>query len=207
MAAWAPTLWAALRLHPTTQAQLQRRVRLFVYAAVYLVCTAIAWTTFGGAPEDATGTPSGARADIGGTMLLALTGFSAVHAFRLRREVFALAARNPSVAVPGVAEALHRRQLREQYRELARRDAALAREMRVGRPDLPRGFDDGGLLALNQLSEQALVAHSDLTAEEAADIVRVRTERDGLISIDDVVVFGRLTPQRAEQLREYCVLL
>lgn len=207
MAAWAPTLWAALRLHPTTTAHLQRRVRLSVYAAVYLMCTAIAWTTFGGAAEDATGTPSGARADIGGTMLLALTVFSTVHAFRLRREVFGLAARNPPVAVPGMAEALHRRQLREQYRELAQRDAALAREMRVGRPDLPRGFDDGGLLALNQLSEHALVAHSDLTAEEAADIVRVRTERDGLISIHDVAVFGRLTPQRAEQLREYCVLL
>lgn len=207
LTAWAPALWAALRLHPRTQAQLQRRVRLFVFAAVYLLCSAIAWTTFGGAPEDAAGTPSGARADIGGTMLFALTGISTVHARRLRREVFGLDAPSPSIAVPGMAEALHRRQVREQYRELARRDPALAREMRVGRPDVPRNFEDGGLLSLNQLSEQALAAHSDLTAEEIADIVEVRTQRDGLVSIDDVVVFGRLTPQRADQLREYCVIL
>jgi hypothetical protein len=36
------------------------------------------------------------------------------------------------------------------------RDPAVAAELRIGRPDLPRNFDDGGLIDVNTVPAQVL---------------------------------------------------
>jgi hypothetical protein len=59
-----------------------------------------------------------------------------IHAFVLRGRVFAR--RDPALVA-----ALVDREEREEAKAIATRDPALARELRIGRPDLPRQFDEG----------------------------------------------------------------
>ena len=82
--------------------------------------------------------------------------------------VVAVINRSPRSALPGTIEELTRRQEREQYRNLARRDPILARNMAVGRPDLSRNYSDGGLLDLNALSAEALSHFGALSIEDSA---------------------------------------
>lgn len=212
LAAWVPSLWAALRLHPTDRTQVARRMRLFAYAACYGLLSLFVFILFGAAGEDSTGTPSGPLSDMAGFTMLGLMGVSTVHAFRMRRQVFHLArpAAVPSHAysqLPGVNEVIVRRQMRDQYRRLAADDPGLARELGVGHPERQRSFQDGGLLDLNTLDAAALVRAGGLSPVDAEEIVRVRSQRGRLSSIDEVVVFGGMTPERAEQLRDYCIFL
>ena len=51
---------------------------------------------------------------------------------------------------------------RERYRQLVEKDRPLARSMHVGRPDVPRDYDDGGLLDLNSVPARALAEHGGL---------------------------------------------
>src|SRR5699024_9098088 len=48
-----------------------------------------------------------------------------------------------------VAAVEYGRHLRQEARKILHRDPMMARELRIGRPDLPRTYDDGGLVDLN----------------------------------------------------------
>ncbi|GAB3997477.1 hypothetical protein GCM10029992_20460 [Glycomyces albus] len=84
-----------------------------------------------------------------------------LHLFVIRGQVWALyppAARVP-VAQSAGAEAVGRaRQLRDQARRTAAADPMLAKRLAIGRPDLPRQFDDGGLVDLNHAPSQVLTS-------------------------------------------------
>jgi len=54
----------------------------------------------------------------------------------------------PTLHDPALAAAIACRQRRQQARQLLANDPGLARELRIGRPDLPRDYDDGGLVAV-----------------------------------------------------------
>jgi hypothetical protein len=43
---------------------------------------------------------------------------------------------------------MHRRR---QARELAKRNPVLARDLNIGRPDVPHDYNDGGLVDVNQV--------------------------------------------------------
>jgi hypothetical protein len=73
-----------------------------------------------------------------------------------------------------IAAANMRRELRRQAREHAAEDPALARELRIGRPDLPRQYDDGGLIDVNHVPAPALTMLSGVTPEIAERIVSIR---------------------------------
>lgn len=55
-----------------------------------------------------------------------------------------------------VAEAQVGRRKRDELRELAQRDPHLARDLWIGRPDLPRQSDDGGLVDINSTPAEVL---------------------------------------------------
>jgi hypothetical protein len=109
--------------------------------------------------------------------------------------------------LPGAREALAERALREEYRDLVAKDPALAREIRVGRPDLTRDYDDGGLLDLNALPEGALVSCAGLSAPQAAEVVRIREQLGRLSSVDELVVYGDFDPTTVDRLKEHSVFL
>ena len=48
-------------------------------------------------------------------------------------------------------------------RRLQQDNPVLAQELKIGRPDLPRGYDDGGLVDVNHVPAAILASHLGLT--------------------------------------------
>jgi hypothetical protein len=117
--------------------------------------------------------------------------------------------RKPAVEGPDwVAPALDRAaRLREDARRLAEGDPALAKRNGIGRPELPRQVDDGGLVDLNHAPVEVLRELPGYN-ESTARRVRERVERLGPFhSIDEVIVEIDIAPGFEKHLREYALLL
>jgi Helix-hairpin-helix motif len=106
-----------------------------------------------------------------------------------------------------IAVATMRRELRRQARELAAEDPALARELRVGRPDLPRQYDDGGLVDVNQVPPPVLTALTGVTPEIAERIVSIREHVGRYSSAEELVTTADLHPDLTAEIREYGLFL
>ena len=106
-----------------------------------------------------------------------------------------------------VEAALHARARREAARRLAERDPALARDLRVGRPDLASDYDDGGLVDVNAVPVAVLAAELDLTGPEAEAVVRVRAHVGGFRSPDDLVALAGLEQRRLDRVADRLVAL
>lgn len=92
----------------------------------------------------------------------------------------------------GDAGPLERRIRREQALTLVRHHPAIARELRVGRPDLLRVFDDGGLIDINDVPEHIFAALPGVSPLQAHQIVVRRQARGGFDSVDDLIAEGLL---------------
>lgn len=94
---------------------------------------------------------------------------------------------------PGAAAAaagvplIERRVRREQARSLVTHYPSVARTLRIGRPDLPRKFDDGGLVDVNTAPEPLLASLPGLGAYHAKLIVLARTAQGPFGSVDDLI--------------------
>jgi hypothetical protein len=191
MAAFAPPLWAA------SQRKYDQpfKRKMYALASTFAILSIVGMALFFTAPSDASGTPTGAAADIGGLLFIILVPLTAV--------VVAILYRNPGAPLPGTADEMERRGLRDQYRKLIRTDRPLAASMLVGRPDVPREYDDGGLLDLNNLSAQALEHHGPFSAVEAAQVVEVRQRLGGSFTdLNEVLAYVSLSEGTASRLRD-----
>lgn len=146
------------------------------------------------------------------TPVLMVGGFT--HALIIRRKAFARleakAAGTSGHEVDNdgaIDEARRRRALRAEARQMAARDPGLAHELRIGRPDLPRTYDDGGLVDVNHAPPKVLVTLPGITPELAERIVRIREERDGFISAEELIVFADLPPTLAAAIGDRTVYL
>ena len=103
---------------------------------------------------------------------------------------------HPSIAV---AQARLRRRL--EARRIAAEDPSLARELRIGRPDQPRAYDDGGLIDVNHVSLDVLCAVEGIGPELASEIVETRDSFDDstavkiLRSLSDSIPTRSIAPQ------------
>jgi hypothetical protein len=97
----------------------------------------------------------------------------------IRREVYATPRAVPALADPAVARALAGRQRRDEARKMWVSDPSLARELGVGRPDLRRGFDDGGLVDLNSAPAAVIAQVCGIDQQHAESIVAARQARGG----------------------------
>ncbi len=97
---------------------------------------------------------------------------------------------------------IERRVRREQARSLVAHHPAVARELRIGRPDLARTFDDGGLVDVNAAPEHVLAALPGLDPHHAKLIVLARTAHGPLASVDDLAVREILPYHTVHALRE-----
>jgi Helix-hairpin-helix motif len=175
--------------------QLRSR-RLAVAAAVYLTATVV---TFSLSQREMTVTLSVVLSVHAGLNWLVGTAHAVVVQRRLFRPV-------PSAMEdPAVIAALARRKRREEARELLDRDPALAAELRIGRPDLPRDFDDGGLIDINTVSAQVLSRLPGLRPEDVERILTARLDPLGLHSVEDLIVSAEVPADVAESLREQLV--
>lgn len=122
-----------------------------------------------------------------------LGGFA--HALAVRRRVFFPVVDPDDQALERAeAKALERRKLRERARALAERDPGLARELGIGRPDLRRDYNDGGLVDVNHAPASALATLPGMTGDLAAKAVAMRQERGSFVSADDLCNALELPP-------------
>ncbi|MDQ2587319.1 hypothetical protein CKY47_25705 [Saccharothrix yanglingensis] len=84
-------------------------------------------------------------------------------------------------------------QTREEARTLVARDPALARDLRIGRPDLPRQYDDGGLVDINTAPPSVIAQCCGLDDRAAEQIERARRQHPvPFQSVDELLAFAEL---------------
>jgi hypothetical protein len=108
---------------------------------------------------------------------------------------------------PAIGEALERRQRRAEARGILERDPALARELRIGRPDLPRKFDDGGLIDVNHVPAAILATLPGFTPELADRVIRVRDEHRAFTFVEELEAYANLPAGLADELAERLLFL
>ena len=139
---------------------------------------------------------------VAGTMAIVVAVVAAVHAF--------VAFRPGSETVGGSAaselaltSARTRMRRRQQARELAASNPVLARELGVGRPDVPHDYDDGGLVDVNHVPGEVLRQSLGLTAAESAGIITVREQLGRFGGPEELTAYTELAPDRVDALRDW----
>jgi hypothetical protein len=186
---------------------------VFLYAAVRLK-TALQW--LGVAMYGALWTillvtldsAAGSSADnVFTVVLFAMIVGGTTHALIIRSRVFSAVRPGPNAFDAALDAARDRRAVRAQARELVERDQVMARELRIGRPDLPRSFDDGGLIDVNSAPPAVLAQLPGLTPVLVDRIVRTREQVGGFVSAEELSATAGLPPQLTPQIAEYAVFL
>lgn len=104
--------------------------------------------------------------------------------------------------------ARQRKARRAEARALVASDPVLASELGIGRPDLRRGHDDGGLVDVNHVPAEVLAADLEMTPEVARQVVDAREHLGGFHSAEEMIVYCEgVTPQRVEYLRDRLLFL
>jgi hypothetical protein len=173
----------------------------YTLAAVYLVVLVSV------TPKRADGTSGNETLSaIGGLSALFLIIAGCVQVRSLRRQVYGGEIVVAPHRDPLVARALEARARREESRRLIVRDPALRGDLGIGRPDLGRGYDDGGLIDLNKASADLIAQVCELDPRDAEAIVANRTARGGLyFNVGEVITEVPLAPHVQEQLRERAI--
>jgi len=163
-------------------------------------------------------TPEGEPGEVGGVwavvdaiaviLVFAVIAMACVRLVPLRREVYGGApARATSASDAALAAALGAREKRDAARALAARDPLLARDLRIGRPDLPRDYDDGGLVELNTAPAVSIAAVFGLPVELGVRIEAAREECGGFLAVDDVFSLVDLPVEHWNMVRDRGVII
>lgn len=193
LATWAVFLYAAIR---------RRSWWLGGAAAVYAVLLAVF------AIAESPAKPGPLASTIGALAWLACGFGGTAHALAIRRRVFFPVVDPQDAALKQAEEqVLERRKLRERARELATRDPGLARELGIGRPDLRRNYNDGGLVDVNHAPASALETLPGMTAGLAAKAVTLRQERGAYVSADDLCNALDMSPDTVSDLADRTIYL
>jgi DNA uptake protein ComE-like DNA-binding protein len=148
-----------------------------------------------------------AAAETAGAFMIVLAGCAAIHTcilFRPGRAEPSLAAarRRNQEAVRGARNRIERRQ---DARHMVHANPALARELRIGRPDLPRQYDDGGLVDVNRVPGHVLAASLGLTQQEVTNLIAARGKLGKFTSADELRDYAELPPGRVDELRDLII--
>ncbi len=100
---------------------------------------------------------------------------------------------------------IERRAKRQQALQLFRHHAAMAKELGIGRPDVPGHFDDGGLVDVNAVSEVVLADLPGIGPQRAYAIAADRAQRGPFRTIEDLAGRGLVPPHDLEPLRELMI--
>jgi helix-hairpin-helix protein len=175
----------------------QARKRSWLYAAaLYAV---LSW---GGCVLAIIGEEDSTVATLGGLGIIVGWLGSAAHAFVIRPEYARLAAgvTNPLENARSIVET------RREAHRLVEREPEVARELGVGRPDVPQARAMG-VVDINHASAVALATLPGIDNHLARDIVTAREEIDGFESLEDMGGVLDLDGNLVEDLRPYVVFL
>jgi hypothetical protein len=144
---------------------------------------------------------------------------ASIHSVLLRRQVWPTAAAptpSPAPAVlgsagwpadPAVAAILAARARRDDARRLAGADPQMARELRIGRPDLPRTYDDGGLVDLNSTPPQMIADTCGIELTVATQIADARIPGVPFTTVDDVFSLAQIPYPLWDRIRDRAVVI
>ncbi|MFG1643521.1 hypothetical protein ACGFMK_24775 [Amycolatopsis sp. NPDC049252] len=193
LAAWVPFLHAAVVLGS---------VRLRWVAAAYGAVLVGLFGCASAAPVDAQGNAIGTAGavlpTIAGTGWLVLLPVACAHQWVVQRRVARGRTGDPE---PGISRALAARGRRTTARRLAESDPLLARDLRIGRPDLTRDYDDGGLVDLNSAPATTIAQLCEIPLPAAEDIVRARQD-SGFSSVDELLVMVTVPVSAWDRIRD-----
>jgi hypothetical protein len=176
------------------------RSRAVVVSAVLYSVAVVIMLILGGRYPDGV-MPGGADVLMGIAMGGSCLG-GTVQAFALRRRVFSPHPRSANLAAE--SDVRFRRELRARARETVHKDPVLAHDLGIGRPDLPRRYDDGGLIDVNSAPVEVLHGLPGVTPSIAAQIV-ARRKQAPFISAEDVAAATDLDPHSVSYFAEYTV--
>jgi DNA uptake protein ComE-like DNA-binding protein len=121
----------------------------------------------------------------------------------LRRQVWPSAGTDPAVAA-----ALAARARRAEARRIVSDDPLLARDLRIGRPDLHPDYDDGGLVDLDSAPAAAIAHVCGLDPAVAAGIVEAcATAGMPFGQVDDVFDYTDIPVELWDRIRDRAVVL
>ncbi len=156
------------------------------------------------------------KVNIGG-LIIGLMIIAALHSILLRQQVWpptAEAHPTPAGRIstgmpadPAIASVLAARARRDEARRLAGADPQMARELRIGRPDLPRAYDDGGLVDLNSAPANAIANICGIHIAVAALIVNARAAGITFTTIEDVFSFTDIPYPLWDRIRDRAVVI
>jgi hypothetical protein len=131
-----------------------------------------------------------------------------VHIALLERAVW-VKDRKPREPVDPVLAAAHDRLAkRAQARALLASNPVLAAELLIGRPDLGRQYDDGGLVDINNVSATVLASELGLPADVAEQVSAARDRLGSFSNPDELVIYCTdMTMARLNLIRERLVFL
>ena len=208
MCAWVPFLHAAQRLGTP---QIRR------WAALYGGAALVFLTTSGLTPTDAAGKPVGVLGTVlqSVTVLLAIGTVvgACIQLAPLRREVYLNRGPAPqpspvSVVDPAVGAVLWSRTRRAEARSIVAKDPLMARDLRIGRPDLERAYDDGGLVDLNRAPAVTIAATCGIPVAIAELIVQARHLRGGtFLEVNEALILAEIPVQVWDHIRDRAVLV
>jgi DNA uptake protein ComE-like DNA-binding protein len=190
----------------------QRTRRAWGWFAGYLAATVAMIVALGAFPSG-----SGGNAAVGG-FIVALAGCAAVHSFFLfRPEAGPGAPGAPGAPLAGraasvrqlnqaaVIQARDRIERRKEARHLIATNPALARDLMIGRPDLTRAYDDGGLVDVNHVPGAVLATGLGLAPGEVTDVLAARDKLGRFTSADELCAYTDLPPARVDELRDLMI--
>lgn len=206
------TLGLIIFIPALTGALVLRRLSLWIWAGVLIAGNILVfYLTFSGG-MDPYAVPTRAQ-DIGFGLSVLLAIVATIHAFLIRDEVFAgsggadQGAAVPIGHDPTVVASVAAQQRRKQSAALAKEDPGLARDLRIGRPDMVRDFNDGGLVDVNHVPEAQLVSCLGLTPEQARSIIEAREAIGGFKSIAEISGFTEVPVSVLEANQDRIILL
>ncbi len=106
-----------------------------------------------------------------------------------------------------IASARAMQQKRNEALEIVKRDPHLARELRIGRPDLPRQYDDGGLVDINGVPPGVYVHLLGLSQEQSAQIVAAREYLGSFQHTDDLTNLAGLDLHAYDKIKHKLIAL
>jgi DNA-binding SARP family transcriptional activator len=177
----------------TAYAAARRSVRLAIWAVAYLVVAVVTMALI------VTTNPDGSGHELELVPLwLGLVAGGLAHVVYLaasRPRSYWRPARPVAAAPPPLdAAIIERHARRESARQILATHPDLAQQLRIGKPHLPRTFDDGGLIDVNSVPERLIVIMSGMSPLHAHQIVRDRLARGPYRAVDDLVGRGLIDP-------------
>jgi DNA uptake protein ComE-like DNA-binding protein len=152
---------------------------------------------------DTPGHPGSSAEGVGAGLALLTWIGGGIHAIAVSNDA---GRRIQSRADPTLEAAKTRIERRARGRRLLATQPALAKEVGVGRPDVP-GADDYGLIDVNHCPAATLARLPGMTLALARRTVRERVPAGGFSSVEDLGMLLDLPPGTVDQMRDTAIFV